>query len=232
MTLTQRMLPLVALLLSAGCSSLPRGEPVAAGLSEQVVERYGNTLPSRFEAMHTVIVAIKPHWWWPTIRQATIGCSTVDRTTRSYEVTCLSPLGMKLFNVSCTNGTISGAILLPMKDKQEPMVQAIGSAISRAYLDMTPGPGATAVRRGDDFVMSRSTGNLRTDYTFSGTNAFLTSKEYFDGRKKTMTITYGDYQATTNASFPGRMSLRDHGNGYSLLFFLEEFRDKAEIPSP
>lgn len=224
MKVAQQLLLLGALFVSAGCSTLPRGEPVPTDMADQVVERYKNRLPPHFEVMHAVVITIKPHWWWPAISQVTIGCSTVDRATRSYEVTCFSPLGMKLFNISRTNDLISGTLLLPGTDRHELMVQAIGTAISRAYLDMSPGPGATAVRQDGVMIMTRFSGNHRTDYTFSGTNAVLSSKEYFDGRKRIMTVSYSDYRTETNGLFPGRMSLKDHRNGYNLLFLLKEFK--------
>ena len=227
----QNKLLTLALILSAGCASLPRGEPVPGNRAAQVAEQYASRQPAHFEALHTVLLAIKPHWWWPTIRQVTLGCSRIDRTTRSYEVTCFSPLGMKLFNISCTNGNISGTLLLPGNGTQERWVQSIGAAISNAYLDLTPGPATSAVQRGDRLILSCASGKLRTDYTFSGTNAFLTSKEYFDGNKRTMTITYDDYQTTANRTVPNRMSLCDHRNGYRLLFILKEFRDLTENPS-
>jgi len=224
MKFTPRPLLLVALLMSAGCASLPRGAPVTADVSNQVVDHYESHLPAHFEAMHAVVVTIKPHWWWPAIQQVTIGCSTVNRTNRSYEVTCFSPLGMKLFNISCTNDIISGTLLLPGTARHDLMVQAIGSAISRAYMDMTSGPGATAVRQDDTLIMTRFNGNYRTDYTFSETNAVLASKEYYDGQKRIMTVTYSDYRTEAGGIFPGRMSLKDYKNGYSLLFLLKEFK--------
>lgn len=224
MKVTQQLMLLGALFVFAGCSTLPRGEPVPADMASQAVERYESLLPSHFEAMHAVVVTIKPHWWWPAFNQVTIGCSTVERATRSYEVTCFSPLGMKLFNISSTNDLISGTLLLPGTDRHEPMVQALGMAISRAYLDMSPGPGATAVRQDGVMIMTRFRGNHRTDYTFSETNAVLSSKVYFDGQKRIMTISYSDYRTEAGGLIPGRMSLKDHRNGYSLLFLLKQFK--------
>ena len=214
---------LAAILLCAGCATVPPSCPAA--LPEVFMQRFAQSLPANFEAMHSVVIGIKPHWWWPAIRQVALGCSRVDRATRSYHVICLSPLGMKLFDVACTNGQVRGAFLFTRQGNQEGMVRALGDAVSRVYLDMTPGPHATVIRRGDKLIFQQASGDGRVVYTFSSTNALLRSKDYYEGRRRTMTITYDNYRPAGDRSFPGSMSLRDYRYGYRLDFVLKEYMD-------
>lgn len=213
----------VAILLGAGCSTVPSRRPAVP--PEVFIQNFAKSLPANFEAMHSVAIGIKPHWWWPAIRQVALGCSRVDRATRSYHVICLSPLGMKLFDVACTNGQLRGNFLIPMQGNQEGMVRAIGDAVSRAYLDMIPSPDAAVTRRGDRLIFLQVSGDRRVVYAFSPADARLLSKDYYEGRRRVMTVAYDDYRTEQGRSFPGRMSLRDYRHGYRLDFVLKEYRD-------
>lgn len=226
---------LAAILMGAGCSTVPSSYPVVS--PEVFIQRFAQSLPANFEALHSVVIGIKPHWWWSTIRQVALGCSRVDRATRSYHVICLSPLGMKLFDIACTNGQTNSALLFTMQGNQEGMVRAMGDVISRAYLDMTPGPDATVTRRGDKLIFLQVTGNCRSGdcrviYTFSSTHALLLSKDYYEGRRRIMTIAYGNYRQAEGRSFPGSMSLRDYRYGYRLDFVLKEYTDLTNSALP
>ena len=221
---------LAAILLGAGCSTVPSSYPAVS--PEVFIQRVAQSLPANFEAMHSVVIGIKPHWWWPAIRQVALGCSRVDRATRSYNVICLSPLGMKLFDIACTNGQTRGAFLIPLKGNQDVMLQSLGAAVSRAYLDMTPSSNATVTRRGAKLIFQQVSGNCRVVYTFSSTNALLLSKDYYEGRRRMMTIAYDNYRMAAGRSFPGSMSLRDYRYGYRLDFVLKEYMDLTHSATP
>ena len=226
---------LAAILLGAGCATVPSRCPVAS--PAVVVQRFAQSLPANFEAVHSVVIGIKPRWWWPTIRQVALGCSRVDRAARSYHVIGLSPLGMKLFDIACTNGQTRGVFIISMQANQDGMVRAMGDAVSRAYLDMTPRPDATATRRGDKLIFQQVSGNCRSGdcrvvYTFSSTNALLLSKDYYEGRRRMMTIAYDNYRLAEGRSFPGRMSLRDYRYGYRLDFVLKQYMDLTSSAPP
>jgi len=190
------------------------------------IRQFENKLQQKFEAMHSVVVSFKPHWWWPAFRQVAMGYSIVNRPNRSCDVTCMSPLGMKLFSVSMTNGQTSGVFLLPAKGNPDTMIKSTGEAIFRAYFDMTPAPSAATTSRGHKTVFLQTYGNNKTRYTFSTVDSILLSKEYFEGKRRTMTITYDNYPAAgERSSLPGKMTLQDHRYGYRLEFMLREYRD-------
>lgn len=230
MKLRRRILAAFALIVSAGCVSMPKSEPVDPAPARRVAALSEERLPTSFEAMHAVRVEIKPHWWWPTIRQVALSCSRVDRRSRACDMTCFSPLGVTLFRISFTNGATGGALLLPVVKNDRPAIHALGAAIAFGYLDMKPGPDLSAVRRGDNMIMTEMAGKQRTDFTFSASTCLLASKVVFVGGRRLMTVSYDDYRTTGSRSFPGLMTLTDHRNGYKMVFILKEFREVTDEP--
>jgi len=193
---------------------------------ETAIRQFEKKLPQKFEAMHSVVITIKPHWWWPAFRQVAIGYSRVDRQADSFDVTCLSPLGMKLLSISRTNGQTSGMFLLPVKGKQDAMISSTGDAIFRAYFDMAPTAPTRTSGRHHKLVFEQTNGNRMVRYTFSSESALLLSKEYYEGKHLVMTVTYDKYpSAGERASLPLIMTLRDHRYGFRLEFQLREYRD-------
>lgn len=210
------------LLLMSGCISVRN--PVPPEKSNALAVALEKRSPVRFQVVHSVVVSLKPHWYWPTIRQAALGCANVDRAGNSCSVVCLSPLGMKLFDITCTNGVTTGGMLIPVEGDRDVMLKAMGEAVSRAFLDVCPAPLAPAVDAGGEVIFSGRYGNADVEYTLAG-DGTLARKKYFERGVSVMTISYAGYQSTNGLIFPGRMTLEDPRRGYSIDFTVKSISE-------
>lgn len=187
--------------------------PVADGDERLAVARYDASLPVRFTARQTLLFEFRPHWWWPPVRLVALGYATVDRAARDYGVVCLSPLGVKLFEVSCVAGQGRASVALPLPGKDRLIGKAIGNDIANLYFDLLPAPDAGMRRRGDTLLFLQERDGRRVEHEFSISKGRLLSKTVLDDSGCT-TITVGDGRRT--GGYPAVVKLRNHRYGYTI----------------
>ena len=193
------------------CRTMP--PPLSSDDIEGIRSRFEPTQPVRFDSRQTLMFEFRPHWWWPTLRFAALGYASVDRTTGNYAVVCLSPLGMKLFDVARSNGDVHCNFAIPVPG---PASQAIGADLSDLFFDLTPPPTATVLTRGDELVF-RSAGDRRTtEYVFSIASGQLLRKVYYEGQQRIATITFRAYHTAEGQVYPRLSTLENHRYHYTL----------------
>lgn len=70
---------------------------------------------------------------------AGVGVASVDRDTRSLAVMCMTPLGVKIFDVVFTNGVLAQSFVMPaLAEKAGLIASAAGEDLMRAYFDLLP----------------------------------------------------------------------------------------------
>ncbi len=189
------------LLFMASCRSLP---PIAPFEAAGIPRAYEQALPVSFKAQQTLVFEFKPHWWWPTIRMTALGYATVNRKTGDYAVVCLSPLGVKLFDVACSNGVTATRLMIPAGGDQAASGKAISDDIGNLYFNLVPPPTAVVKQKGNSLVFR----GVCSEHEFSISTGQLVRKEVWTDRSRS-TLTFGD-------SFPGSMTLENHAYGYRL----------------
>jgi hypothetical protein len=212
-------------LLSLCLSSCRTAIPVAPDVARRGLAQFETSLPARFNATQTLVFKFSLHWWWPSVRMTALGYARIDKETGDYAVVCLSPLGVKLFDVARSNGQSQANFLFPLPGKGEVMGRAISDDIANLYFDLIPGRDAVATRSGDDLVFQEVRGQCRLEYVFSVSTGQLTRKVVRDGSSLS-TITYRDYRRNGDWIYPAALSLKNRRHGYTLTIQTRE----CEIP--
>lgn len=196
------------LLFLVSCQSLPSLPPEEAN---RIPAAYEQRLPAGFKAQQTLVFEFKPHWWWPTIRMTALGYATVNRKTGDYAVVCLSPLGVKLFDVACSNGVTSTRLMIPARGDQSAMGKAISDDISNLYFNLTPPLDADLEQMGRRLIFRGAQG----EYEFNGASGELVRKVVW-AQESRSTLTFGDYRREAGLTYPATMTLENHSHGYRL----------------
>lgn len=213
------MLAALALLgCGGGCCSLPSSFVPAAPREP---------FPDPFRGRQNLVFEFQPYWWWPQkARLAAVGYAAVDRSARACQVTCLSPLGLKLFDLASTNGVSRLDTAIPLPGDAGAMRGAMRDAIAfdlvAIFLDSLPPPGSRGERRCAETVFTETRGKLRAVRVFDAVTGRLLRKtiDAPDGRRS---LTFEASAATPDgAGLPGAIVLRNHRYGYTLRLFIRE----------
>lgn len=196
-------------LFLASCRTVPLLPPAEAG---KIPAAFEARLPDSFKAQQTLVFEFKPHWWWPTIRMTALGYATVNRKTGDYAVVCLSPLGVKLFDVACSNGVTATRLMIPARGDQSAMGKAISDDISNLYFNLVPPLDADLKQRGRRLIFRGAQG----EYEFNGASGELVRKVVWDQESRS-TLTFGDYRREAGLTYPATMTLENHRRRYHLM---------------
>jgi hypothetical protein len=184
-------------------------------------------LPDKFESVHAVVFEYSPHWWWPTLRLAALGYATVDSAAHAYRVVCLTPMGIKLFEVFNTNGEARVNTLLPGSGERQQLIRAMSDDVAGLFFDLVPPPGATGTAHGGRWVFTQPREHGSTAYTLTAATGLPEQKEMFEGRTHNKTVTFSRFEKLQGVQVPRTMTLEDHRHHYRLIFVLKEFKNLA-----
>lgn len=221
---SERLIPLLKvaalLALTVGCRTLP---PPAERVTS-LLDRAHRQLPVRWDAIQTVIFEIKPHWWWPTVRMTILGYAAADSSTGDYRLVCLSPLGMKMFEISRIGGRESVSIPTPELFDKADFLNSVRRDASRLVgLDL---PRQFRVAHWDSSrltIEDTSAPLTRTRYVLSISNATLLEKSYYEGGHCLADVAYSDYHTVDGVMVPYRVVLRNREHDYRLSLAVKEF---------
>jgi hypothetical protein len=104
---------------------------------EEIPQQFHRLLAPRFEEQNALVF----HYFirWMKLDMAAVGVASVDRETRSLAVTCMTPMGVKIFEVVCTNGILAKSFVIPaLEEKAGPLATAAGYDLMHAYFDLLP----------------------------------------------------------------------------------------------
>lgn len=205
-------IPLIvgALLCLTSCRTVA---PLAPAAAAEARARLDTSQPVRFESAQTLLFEFRPHWWWPSVRLAALGYASVDRTTGDYAVVCLSPVGVKLFEVARANGRVRCNFTIPVP---EAAGQAITADLAALFLDQTPPPSAPVSLEHDELIFRATTDRRDTEYVYSNRDGRLLRKSYYDGRHRVATIEFRDYRTAEGWAYPRVSTLENRRFHYKL----------------
>ena len=213
---------LLALGLAAGCRTVPFAVeprvPVASCCPDDLRERFAARLPARFQSTSSVIFDYR----WHSL--VTLGYATVSLPENTFAAVCLTPLGVKLFEVKGSGPATEFQSVLPEFTQHPEFGQAVGEDIRRVYLDPVPGPAAEVRREKGAVVFTQRQPGGYVEYIFGGRECLLLEKRYYEGSRLVWEIGFYEYNEHEGRLFPHGVVLRNHRYGYSLTLRTKDVR--------
>jgi hypothetical protein len=127
-------------------------------------------------------------------------------------VVCLSPLGVKLFDVACSNGVTTTRMMIPARGDQSAMGKAISDDISNLYFNLVPLPDAGLRQKGDRLVFR----GVQSEHEFRGATGNLVRKVVWTQESRS-TLTFGEYRRRGGLTYPATMTLENQFRRYRLM---------------
>jgi len=210
------LLLLIPLCVLTGCQTSPFPEPPVFAAqtvpAADVAKRFDTSLAPRFEEQNALVF----HHRWMDI--AAVGIAAVDRETRSLAVTCMTPLGVKIFEVVYTNGVLSRSFVMPaLADKAGPLASTAGEDLMFAYFDLLPPVSAAWHLTKDRLVFKTSDVEGVTEYHYAWGDGKLAEKirrEKKDGLIRR--VEYRVYTMTDLGLVPTALRIQNGQRGYSI----------------
>jgi hypothetical protein len=215
---------LLACALLAGCATTPFADPppFVPGTEAfgSIPARFDARLAPRFEQVNAVTFTFR-------MRQLTaLGLVAVDRTARAFRVSCMTPLGVKLFDVVCTNGVAEGHFVHPeLARRGGDLAQAVADDLMRAYFDGQPPAATPGMFRRGRLVFTVADARGTTEYRYAWTDGRLAEKVRREAGKTRWSIAYRDYAAVADGLLvPGGLVIDNRHYGYRLVVTTRETR--------
>jgi hypothetical protein len=206
-----------------GCATAPFPNPEpfsAAGVEPAAIPaRFAERLAPRFEQVNAVVF----RFWGREM--AAMGMVSVDRPARSFAVACLTPIGVKLFDVVCEQGRIEGRVALPELEKRGGnLAQAAGADLARAYFDWSPPEGSPHKMQKGRLVFSAKDATGTTDYCYAWGDGRLAEKIRRERGHVSWKVEYRAYQEKDEGLVPSGMVIANRHYGYRLVVSAREVR--------
>ncbi|MEE8577894.1 MAG: DUF3261 domain-containing protein [candidate division Zixibacteria bacterium] len=209
-----------ALLLSA-CATNPFPKVQRVDISgrdpQTVVERFGDEITQDFEALQSVTINFFGK------EMTGLGYLSVDQKTRSFNLTCMTPMGVRLLTIQKDPNGLNAEFSFSDEVDQRKILSEMARDIGRLYFDWTPTPTAVLKRSRYALIFTekRSEGG-KTRFVFGGPEARLIEKQIM-GKGGRVTIQYHDYQKSSQGLYPQGVFLKNKKYHYTLIIRTKEF---------
>lgn len=215
----QLTIGLIALLIIAGCSSIPFEETSYVPLDSEdpaaVIERYRNNIPEHIQLMHAVVFEYNGK------KLSCLGFIEVDTGKKTYAVACLSPIGMKLFELTGDSKGVENSFVPGEFMRKEALVDMIGEDIKRIYFDLVPSSAARTKRKKHELVFRHKSGEGTIEHVFAGEGGYLIKKSYYVDNRLKWKVSYYEYKREDSGVYPGGIILNNYLYGYSVTLRLK-----------
>ncbi|MDM8526313.1 DUF3261 domain-containing protein [Desulfococcaceae bacterium HSG8] len=210
----------LALFLScAGCAGIPfqttARVPVESVHPEKARELFIRSLPSEFQMVNSVVFK----YGWKTF--SAIGYTKIDADEKKFTLMGLTPIGIKLFELSGTPKGTECGFAIKAFTRQGNFADRIADDIRRIYFDRIPSPEAKVCKKKYEIVF-RDPGE--TEYIFAGADNVLIEKRRYEGIRRIWSVFYYEYQRKNGKLHPGGIIFRHYQHGYQLIIRLKEIR--------
>lgn len=217
----------VAVAIALACAGLvgcvttpyPVPDPFVSGEVPQasIPALFAARLAPRFEQVNAIIFRFK-------LRSLTaLGVASVDLTTQSFAVTCMTPIGVKLFDVVCSAGRVEGRFVHPELAKRgTDFVQVAGADLTHAYLDWQPPENTPHAIRNGRLVFTASDATGVTEYRYAWRDGRLAEKIRFEKGHRRWAVEYREYACSAAGLIPTGIVIVNHQYGYRLVVSTRE----------
>jgi hypothetical protein len=213
---------LIVFLLIASCSTVPFREtayaPVGAENPQSLVQRFQASLPDKFQLLNTVV--FEYNWR----KFAAVGYLDIDRQAGAFKVACLNPMGVKLFELSGDRNSITDLYTIAAFSRYGDITTVVGNDIRRIYFDLVPSAHARIWKRTYSMSFRQPSGAGTLEYIFSGPQADLVEKNYYDNDGLSWRVSYYEYRDQNGKRFPQGIVLLNYHYHYRLTVRHREYR--------
>jgi hypothetical protein len=213
---------IIWLLGSAGCGSIPFQKTVYAPLNsigpEDVRAQFAQSLPAEFQIISSIVFK----YGWHTV--SAIGYTRVNAEQNRFTVAGLSPVGVKLFELSGTENGVECTFAMKAFTRRGNFAETIARDIRRIYFDRVPGEDAKICKKKYEIVFTQAADGGKMEYRFAGADTALTEKRYYEGNRRIWSVFYYEYQRQNGKLHPAGIILRHYQHGYQLTIRLKEIR--------
>ncbi len=219
---SMQMLFLVGLL--SGCAAaVPFKEPAPASAvpddAAAPVSAFQRTLPDRFHLLSSIVFEYN----WLTL--SGIGYLEMNTPDRSYKVSCMNHMGVKLFEFSGDRTGLTYQYAIEPLARQGNIAAAVGEDIRRIYLDLVPSAEARFIHRKHAALYRERSGDGALEYEFSGEGMHLTRKTYREDHRAVWRVSYYEYREKEGKFFPMGIVFTNYRYGYRLIVRQKEILD-------
>ena len=213
---------LFILLNSVGCSSIPFKNIDYVALDnvnpDNLREEFKTVLAQKLEVINSIVFEYKWHSF------SALGYTQLDLVNNTFQVSCMNPVGIKLFELTGDRNTINPNFVLKELLQRGDLPQAVGEDIRRIYFDMLPSGQAIIEKEKYRIIFSQPSGTGQMKYIFAGSHHWLIEKHYYEKNRKIWSVFYYDYLMNKGRLYPAGLILKHHRFGYNLIIRLKEVR--------
>ncbi len=214
-------------LLSAACAGVPfdpvERVPVGDVDPGVVRTRFAAAVPRSFELLNTVVFRIYGR------EISAMGAVAVDVERGEFELACMTPVGVKLFEVSGdATGIRSRFSLEGFLDQYadaDQVAMAVGGDVRTIYFDLVPPPDAAVEVCRDVIVFAHSTPAGQVECEFAGRDLLLVEKRLVAPDGETTRVRFYDYAWHGGHAFARGVVLDNGRYGYRLIVRIKEILD-------
>lgn len=210
------------LLGGVSCTSVPFQQtelvPLASEDPGRVVERFRAATPGNFQLLSSVV--FEYNW------QSFSGLSSIEisRADAGFKVAGMTPLGVKLFELSGDRDGIATRYSVDALNKYGDLAAAVGNDIRRIYFDLFPDPQARILSKKKKLVFRQPSGRGSLEYVFAGAAGDLVEKKYSEDSRVVWRASYYEYADQDGKRVPRGIVFVHSGYGYRLTVRHKEFR--------
>ena len=209
-------------LLVAGCSSVPFQKTTLVALesadARNILEQFKAHMPDSFELLNTVVFEYNGR------KFTAIGTIRINRADRVFKVAGMNPMGIKLFELSGDQNSVTSNYSIADFSKYGDLASAVGNDIRRIYFDLVPGPEARSWKRKYTQIFRQPSGSGYLEYVFAGRDGDLIEKRYYEEDGIVWKASYYEYRDQDGKRWPQGIVFIHYTNRYRLIVRQKEFR--------
>ena len=214
---------LAILFCSVGCVSVPFKSINYVSLDNvdplALRREFGDILAQRMQVVNSIVFQYK----WQ--RFSALGYTELNLPANTFAVSCMNPVGIKLFELSGNQDTIKPGFVLKELLQRGDLPRVVGEDIRRIYFNMLPSPEAKIEKERYKIIFSQAYGQGIIKYVFAGSQHLLVEKRYYEKNHNLWSVFYYEYRLDKGKLYPAGLILKNHRFGYNLVIRLKEVRE-------
>ncbi|MCX5694844.1 MAG: DUF3261 domain-containing protein [Candidatus Omnitrophica bacterium] len=204
----------------AGCTSIPFKNIDYVALDnispEQLRQEFKVSLAQKLAVINSIVFQYK----WRNF--SALGYTYLDLTNDTFQVSCMNPVGIKLFELTGNRNEITSNFVLRELLQRGDLPQAVGEDIRRIYFDLLPQTEAKTEKQKYKIIFIQPMGSGIMKYVFGGKDHLLIEKHYYEKKRNLWSVYYYKFQANKGSLYPSGLMLKHHRFGYNLIIRLKE----------